>query len=185
MTYQDPNAVMRRNLLLTFAGVFLVLSSIMGLLEYVLQGPQPMLFGAMVVTACFFASLGCRDFGEIVLPQPVWPWYCRRGSGIYLFLVLPALSWVLTGAGLAGAARFGTQPPKEPSAMFYGIIGLVLMWIVFSEWPSKKASPPSPPPAVDDEPDAPSIPPSKHFGRISRPEDFKRAIDEFESRYHR
>ena len=131
----DP--VQKRNVLLTISGMLMLMA--------VVQRPSLLLFFtsastifglAVAIAVAFFMALGIREFAHVFLPGPAEPWYARRGSFIFLTIILWALNTILTVFNRIAfishpaGSMFGSQDFK------FLLMAFEVLWVVLLEWVS-------------------------------------------------
>ncbi|NLX12746.1 MAG: hypothetical protein GXY44_03715 [Phycisphaerales bacterium] len=107
--------------------------------------PIDVMYYLLNITAAFLAAKGIREFGELLLNEPVYPWYARRGAVLFLMVGISLLDGLLLYMKSLPFSHFGLG--LDTTVWLSANTALILIWIVLLDWPNQPVYRQPPPPA--------------------------------------
>ncbi len=136
MAWRNVDPVLRRNVLLITAAATMLLAIICRpAILLSLLSAREFLNTAILVVVAFFSARSIDEWAQAVLRSPGDPWYIRKGSCIFLFLALLAMTTIVVVVGNWTFKSIGSGPLMSQNGAVLEFIALQLFWIVILEWP--------------------------------------------------
>ncbi len=138
MSDGNINPIHRRKTLLIAAGIFMLLAILnQPALLLFITSPVGLIYIILIATAGFFAAKGIREFADVFLKKPGYPWYSRQGAFVFLAIIMPIINAIYTIFDGIAFSAFRTIHNYPCSTNIFMFIAFELLWIVILELPQQ------------------------------------------------
>ena len=138
MSNGNINPVRQRNILLITAGIFMLLAILNQptLLLFIIS-PGGMFSIILIAAAGFFAAKGIREFADVFLRKPGYPWYSRQGAFVFLAIIMPLINAFYTIFESLVFRTLRITHNSLYSTRIFEFMAFELLWIVILELPQQ------------------------------------------------